>query len=72
MSMSITTSSRMRMRSALSHQSSLLRSPESADTSPRRCGFRTMQTLEVTSEDAPTLKIYVMKRVPFPKSIELS
>jgi hypothetical protein len=31
-----------------------------------------MQTLEVTSEDAPTLKIYVMKRVPFPKSIELS
>ena len=37
-----------------------------------KCGFRALQTLEVTSEDAPTLKINVMTRVPFPKSIELS
>ena len=37
-----------------------------------KCGFRALQTLEVTSEDAPTLKINVVTRVPFPKNIELS
>lgn len=36
-----------------------------------QCGFRTMQTVDVCSEDSPVLKLYHMMRVPFPKSIEL-
>ena len=31
-----------------------------------------METVDVCSEDSPTLKIAAMTRVPFPKSIELS
>jgi len=36
-----------------------------------QCGFRTMETVDVCSEDSPTLKVALMTRVPFPKSIEL-
>mmetsp|Transcript_51651 Transcript_51651/g.121248 ORF Transcript_51651/g.121248 Transcript_51651/m.121248 type:complete len:299 (+) Transcript_51651:161-1057(+) len=36
-----------------------------------KCGFRAMQAMDVTSENAPPLKIHLMTRVPFPKSIEL-
>ena len=36
------------------------------------CRFaRTMQTVDLCSEDSPVLKLYFMTRVPFPKSIEL-
>jgi len=36
-----------------------------------QCGFRAMQTVDLSSDDSPTLKIHLMTRIPFPKNIEL-
>mmetsp|Transcript_27645 Transcript_27645/g.73067 ORF Transcript_27645/g.73067 Transcript_27645/m.73067 type:complete len:310 (-) Transcript_27645:113-1042(-) len=66
----------MRIICALADQDALPVHLEVAGSRPRaffeQCGFRTMETLEVVSEDSPTLRIARMTRVPFPKSIELS
>uniref|UniRef100_A0A7S0WBU0 N-acetyltransferase domain-containing protein n=1 Tax=Hemiselmis tepida TaxID=464990 RepID=A0A7S0WBU0_9CRYP len=34
-----------------------------------QCGFRVMETVDVCCDDSPTLKLFNMTRVPFPKSI---